>query len=240
MQNILYKDVDFLNQNFLFSRSLNREEQSIHFELYYNILDKKGDMFLRAGYTDYKFKSSQASFRNSQSYQVYTGIHLPLLGLIRGTLSVGYKKLTPRSMKEQGFDGLVVNTNLRMKWSNLVFQINYRRDFQFSYWTKNIYYHEDILGGGVQYYLKKIIRLDYYLNYGRSRYPKPTQYLGPRGEMKEIFRADEYQIHTAGIVFKIKKEFGLGISLNFWKRDSNYYLENRERMFIGIFLTNDF
>lgn len=240
MQDILYKDVEFLNENIFFSRSLNRKEQSIHFELYYNIIDKKGDLFLRAGYTDYKFKSTQASFRNSQSYQVYTGIHFPLLGLIRGTLSAGYKKLIPRSIEERGFDGLVVNTDLRMKLSDLMFQINFRRDFQFSYWTNNIYYHEDIYGGGVRYYLKKFFRLDYSLNYGQSHYPKPIKFLGPGGEMEEIFRTDEYRIHTVGIVFKIKKEFGLGISLNFWKRDSNYNLADRERMFIGIFLTNDF
>ncbi len=240
MQDILYKDVDFLNQNIFFSRNLNREEQNVHFELYYKILNKKGDLFLRAGYTDYKFKSLQARFRNSLSYQVYTGIHLPLLGLIRGTLSVGYKTLTPRSKEEQGFDGLVVNSNLRMKWSKLVFQINYQRDFQFSYWTDNIYYHEDLYGGGIQYYLKNLFRLDYYLNYGQSRYPKPIQSLGSGRDMEEIFRRDEYRIHTAGIVFKVKKKFGVGISLNFWKRDSNQYWANRERMFIGIFLTNDF
>jgi len=240
MQDILYENIDFFDNNILFSRNLNREVRSAHFELYYNILKQKGDLFLNGGYTDYKFNNVQSSFRNSQSYQVYTGIHFPLLGMIRGKLSAGYKKLTPRSKEEQGFAGLVVNSNLRMKLNNFVFQINYQRDFQFSYWTNNIYFNEDIYGGRVNYYLNRFIRLDYSLNRGRSRYPKPLQVLGPGGEIEEIFRTDEYRIHTAGIVFKIKKEFGLGISINFWKRDSNHYWANRERSFIGMVLTTDF
>jgi hypothetical protein len=240
MEDIVYEDIDSLTTDILFSQSLNRQERSAFFDLSYDVFNQKGDVFLRSGYTDYRFENIQSAFRNSGAYQISAGINFPLLGLIRGKLSAGYKKLVPRTKEEEGFSGLVVDTNLKVNWSKLSLQVSYRRDFQFSYWTKNIFYHEDIFGGGIQCYPVKFFRLDYYLNFGKSRYPKPVQLITPDGDVTELLRMDQYRIHTAGIVFKLKKKLGLGVSFNFWKRTSNQYWANRDRTFVGMFLTNDF
>jgi len=58
--------------------------------------------------------------------------------------------------------------------------------------------------------------------------------------MTELKRKDIYKTHTVGIVFRIFRDVGLGVNVNFWDRSSNYYAVERDRFFVGGYLTYDF
>jgi len=221
------------------SRALNRSEKNAHFAFYYRLLTES-DFFIQGGYTEYEFENPESRWRNSQSYQVYTGLHFPILGKIQGTLSLGYKKLVPRTGDKKGFSGIVGDTSLDFRLKRFNFRLNYNRNGHFSYWTNNVYFIEDRYGAGVSFYLTRFLRIDYNLHYGESRYPEPIQHQNPDGSFSEQKRKDIYLTHSAGIVFRIVKNTGLGVMVNYWRRESSFSFENRERFFAGGYITYEF
>jgi len=84
----------------------------------------------------------------------------------------------------------------------------------------------------LSFYLTRIIRLDYNFSYAESEYPE--------GPLEEIARKDTYRTHSAGLVFRIKRNIGLGLTVTYWERDSNVEAFGRSRGFIGGYLTYDF
>lgn len=240
IRQISYEDITSPGEEIYLSRALDREERNGHFEFYYRILNKKGLFFTRGGYTEYKFVHEPTGWRDSFSYQAYSGISFPFLGRLRGTLSLGYKKFIPSAEGKKGFSGLVGDTSLNLKLLDFKFRLSYHRDIHFSYWTNNIFFNQDTYGAGISLYLSKFLRVDYNLRYGEARYPEPKPFDLPDGSLNEVKRKDIYLTHTAGLVFRIVKSTGLGVMVNFWKRHSNIYWENRSRTFIGGYLTHDF
>lgn len=236
---INYEDTALPGEEIPLSRALNRREKGGNIELYYRVF-AKSYFFATAGYTNYEFEHAQSSWRNSYSYQVYTGIRFPLLGKIRGILSLGYKKLIPREANRTGFSGLVGNTGLSFRLWRFGFSLSYYRDCHFSYWTNNVFFNEDRYEAGVSYYLTRFLRVDYSLSHARANYPVPESLRMPDGSYEEILRKDIYRIHSVGLVFRIIKNTGIGVTVNFWERESNYYWANRKRVFIGGYVTYEF
>jgi hypothetical protein len=236
---INYEDTALPGEEITLSRELNRREQGGNMELYYRLF-AESYFFVTAGYTDYEFEHAQSSWRNSYSYQVYTGIRFPLLGKIRGTLSLGYKKLIPREARRTGFSGLVGNTSLNFRMWRFGFSLSYLRDCHFSYWTDNIFFTEDRYGTGVSYYLTRFLRIDYGLSHARAKYPEPMSVRMSDGSYQVITRKDVYRIHSVGLAFRVIENTGVGIRVNFWERDSNYYWENRKRVFVGGYVAYEF
>ena len=95
-------------------------------------------------------------------------------------------------------------------------------------------------GSGMSFYLTKFLRLDYNFRYGKVNYPELAPIEAPDGRYEEIKRKDIYRIHTVGITLRIIRNAGIGVNANFWERESNYYWENRERMFVGGYITYEF
>ena len=236
---INYEDTALPGEEISLSRDLNRREKGGNIELYYRVFSKSY-FFATAGYTDYEFEHPQSSWRNSYSYQVYTGIRFPLLGKIRGTLSLGYKKLIPREANRAGFSGLVGNTGLSFRMWRFGFSLSYYRDCHFSYWTNNVFFNEDRYGTGVSYYLTRFLRVDYGLSHARANYPEPVSVRMPDGSYEEILRKDNYRNHSVGLTFRVIENTGIGVTVNFWERESNHYWENRKRVFIGGYVTYEF
>jgi hypothetical protein len=218
---------------------LNREERSGKGEFNYRIFSDSF-FFINGGYSEYSFEYAQSRYRDSYSYEGYAGIRFPLLGRARGLLSLGYKKLIPRTESVKGFSGLVGNTLVDLRLGRLSYRLEYVRDIPFSAYTNSFYYVGNRYGLGVSYYLNKFIRLDYNFRQGKNAYPEPTQVRLPSGDLVEIKRLDKYLYHTGAIVIRIIRSTGIGVEFNYLKRDSNYPGLNIKRYFVGGYLTYDF
>ena len=57
---------------------------------------------------------------------------------------------------------------------------------------------------------------------------------------EEIKRRDFYRAHSTGFVLRIIRDVGVGLMVNFWERESNYYWADRSRTFIGGYVTYEF
>lgn len=234
-----YEDVGVPGEEIRYSRALNRKEQNVSGEFYYRIL-ADSFFFLKGEYTDYKFEHPATQYRNSYSYQASTGIRFPLLGKIRGTLELGYMKLIPRTSGVKGFSGLFGNTNINFRVGRFSLSMEYGRNCRFSYWTNNIYYIDNSIGGGVSFYLMRFLRLDYSYTFREGNYPELFLVRLEDGSIGEIKRKDLYYVQSVGIVFRIIRNIGIGINANFWDRDSNLIGADRDRFFVGGYLTYDF
>jgi hypothetical protein len=234
-----YGDVTLAGEEIPVSRTLNREEKNWRVEFYYTVFQDTF-FFANMGYTDYKFVFLEGSFRDSFSYQAYGGIRFPLLGRARGTLSLGYKKFYPKNKSLEGYSGLVGNTSLDFRLGRFGFRIQYVRDVPFSYYTSNIFYLDNRYGAGLSFYLNRSIRLDYDFSSGRGVYPDAMLLPLPDGTYEEIKRIDIDTSHSAGLVFRIIQNTGIGITVNYYKRTANYYLFKVNRILIGAFITYEF
>jgi len=239
-QKISYEDIAMPGEEIYLSRLLNRREKEANLELYYGVFSESF-FFIRAGYKIYNFEHPDYHWRDAYSYQGYAGLRFPLLGRIRGAISLGYKNLIPRTKYKRGFSGFVGSLSLDYRVGRFFFRLRYNRDCYFSYWTNNIFFLEDRYGLGVSFYLTTFLRLDYDFSYARSLYPETMLFRDPETRVyKEVKRRDLYRTHTAGIVFRIIRNTGLGIRVSYWERDSNIYWVSRDRMIIGGFVTYEF
>jgi hypothetical protein len=236
IRNIRYEDIE---GDISYAVALNREERNGRLEIYRRIfLDS--DFFLTAGYTDYRFESIESQWRDSYSYEVLSGVRFPLLGRARGTLSLGYRWLINKADRNSRFSGLVGNTGLEFRLSRFNLRFQFSRDFAFSYYSRSLYFTTHRIGSGLSFYLTRIIRLDYDFGYGESAYPEAEPIRMPDGTLADIRREDTYLSHSAGLVFRIKRNIGIGITVTYWERDSNIETYGRNRGFIGGYLTYDF
>jgi len=235
-----FEDITSPGEEIYLSQQLNRVEKSGHFQFYYK-LHSETFFFLTGGYTDYKFEYEESRWRDSYSYQAMAGIQFPILGNIRGTVYLGYKKLFPRVGYKKRFEGYIGKTNLEYRTRFFNLRLRYSKDVQVSYWTNNVFYLEYIYGGGLSFYLTRFVRLDYDYTNGRNQYPELTLVRLPDESYVEFQRKDEYISHRVGVVFRIFKNTGLGLMLNFWERDSNdFRWGNRHSLFLGGYITYEF
>jgi hypothetical protein len=239
LEKISYEDITLSGEEIYLSRLLNREERSGNLEFYYRIFSESF-FFLSGGYTEYEFEHLESRWRDSYSYQAYSGIRFPLLGRVRGTFSLGYKKLLPRGEEKEGFSGLVGKTSLNFRFKRFSLRLQYNRDCYFSYWSNSLYFIEDRYGGGISFYLTKFLRLDYNFSYGKAKYPELISLQMPDGQMEDINREDTYRMQTVGFVVRIIRNTGIGLMFNFWERESNYFWADRNRRFIGGYVTYEF
>lgn len=238
VRKINYEDITYLGEEIWLSQALNREEKSGYFEFYYRAFSESF-LFLGAGYTEYKFEHAETIKRDSTSYQILSGIRFPLLGSLKGTFSLGYKKLIPKAEGKKSFSGIISNTKLDFRKGRFSFRLDYTRDNPFSY-SDNIYFVEDRYAGGISFYVTRFFRVDYNLIYGENNYPEPIEFQMQGGGIEKIKRRDIFHMQTFGFVFRLIRDTGLGLMLNLWERSSNYPSENRKRMFIGGYITYEF
>ncbi|MBN1222580.1 MAG: outer membrane beta-barrel protein [Candidatus Aminicenantes bacterium] len=219
--------------------SLNRKELEGNLEVYYP-LTSETYLFMRGGYSEYDFVEPLYKWRDAFSYQVYSGIRFPLLGMIRGILSLGFKNLVPRRSGLKEFSGLVGNTSLDIRLLRFGFRFGFIRDSYFSYWSDSRYFIQNQWRAGVSFYPTRFLRIDYDFNTGRDSYPEDVTVVSPDGGLEQIKRYNRFRSHVAGVVVRIIRNTGLGVAVSYWDRESNAYLQNRERFSWGGFLTYDF
>jgi hypothetical protein len=234
-EEITYGDI----QDLSISRSLNRKEREANLEFYYRIFPESF-LFFKGGYKEYNFIYPLYRWRDAYSYQAYSGIQFPILGRIRGALALGYKKLVPRDMNREKFSGLIGNTRLNIRISRFAFRLGFIRDSYFSYYSDNIYFVENRYSAGISVYLTKFVRLDYDFSSGKDSYPEASLVMSPTGQLEPTKRVDFLRTQAASLVVRIIRNTGIGLTANYWERESNLVLENRNRFFWGGFLTYEF
>lgn len=221
------------------SVSLNREERNAKGELNYRIFSDSF-FFLNGGYSEYSFENLQSRWRDSYSYEGYSGLKFPLLGRARGVLSLGYKMLVPRTKGINGFSGLVGNTGIDLRIGRFAYRLEYVREVPFSAHSNSLFYVGNRYGLGISFYLNKFIRLDFDFRSGQNNYPEPTSIRLPTRDYVEIKRRDNYLNHRGAIVIRIIKNTGIGVEGNYLNRESNNPGANINRFFIGGYITYDF
>ena len=220
------------------ARELDRREQSAHAEFYYSLSPVRS-FFLRAGYTEYRFKSTAAAWRNSDSWQASGGIRFSPTGRIQGLLSLGYKELHPRKSGLRSFSGIFGNTELNMRLGRVTLRARYSRDPVFSYWSEIFFFVDNRYGGGLSFYLIKFLRLDYSFFQSRMNYSDLIPYRDSSG-VRDIRRNDRENLHSVGLMFRLFRTTGLGISANYADRSSSYPGVEYKRLFIGGYLSYEF
>ncbi len=221
------------------SRALNRREKSLTFETYYRVFSDSS-FFISGGRTAYEFENPATRWRDSRSTQISSGIRFPAIGRVRGTLSLGYKRLSPVIPGKKPFSGLIGNTEISVRTGALSFRGAFARDSIFSFDAENIYFAENRWGLGLSYYFLSFLRLDYDYSHGAGSYPEPITVDAGGSSVEEIFRKDTYGTHTAGIVVRVVRTIGVGVTFSSWKRDSNYIRARRDRWHVGGYLTFEF
>jgi hypothetical protein len=234
-----YEDVTLPDSPVPLSNALNRDERNARLRFYYKIFSDSF-FFVDFGYTVYKFTTPEASFRDSHSYQIYTGVQFPLLGRTKGTLSLGYKKFLPQDKSLKMYYGLVGDTNLEYRLGRFGLRLQYTRDVPFSYEPNNIYYIDNRIGAGLSFYMSQSTRWDYNFYHGKGRYPEEDLIQLPDGSFEELKRSDIYQYHSVGIVLRIIQNSGIGLRGNYTERNSNYNLYNTHDFFLEVFFTYEF
>jgi hypothetical protein len=238
-QNFTYQDVDVPGAEFLPFRRLNRDEDQLSGELYYQLLPDSY-LFLRGGYTWYRFVDVDAVWRNSDSSQIYAGIQFPLLGRMRGKLSLGYKSFFPLAEGSEDFSGMAGDTDLEYRLRRMRLRLGYTRDLRFSYWSESIYFIENQFNAGFSFYISPSLRLDYDFRYGENDYPEEVWWRGPEGEMTLTQRNDIYLTHRAGLAVRIIRDIGISLNVDYWERQTNIYYGDRDWWFVGGSLVYDF
>jgi hypothetical protein len=245
-----YENLEY--EMFRIGEQLNREENYTNFVAYYQ-LTARTRFFCDAEYGFFDFENP-LNFRDSQSYGVYSGFEFSPFGKIRGRIRLGYKFFDSKSPERQDYKGIVGDTSVQVRLLRpLSVRGQYRRDVQFSLWYDNTFFLENRVGGGASLYVHKKIRLDYDYSRGRNTYPQQLRLprfagndnvnvAGNDNVSDDAWpkREDNYLIHSVGVYFRLKKNVGIGVTANWWHRDSNLEWENDKRMFIGVNLTYDF
>jgi hypothetical protein len=217
---------------------LNRQEDYFNVSAYYQAGSQKR-FFLDFEYGLYNFEfADQGLLKDSRSGAAYAGLEFSPLGRrIRGRVRVGYKKFDIRNPEGVDYQGLVGDSRLSVRVARpILLRGSYVRDVRFSLWYGNAYYIESRPGAGASLYLLRFIRLDYDYSFGRNDYPL-VQEVEPGVDIK---RRDDYEIHSAAIYFRVKKNVGLGFIASFWTRNSNLDREDDKRTFFGLNLTYEF
>lgn len=222
-----------------YAANLDRTEDSGFLEFDYRIFSRSF-LFLRAGLTDYSFDHAESIWRDAGSFEAAGGIRLPITGRLKGALSFGWKKFTPDSVDRKEFSGLIGEGSVDYRIGKFAFSLGYVRNNFFSYIDQAYYYVEDRYKGGVSFYLTSFIRMDYNKSRSRMAYPEPFEYLYGGEAFLIDSREDTIDNDQVGLVVRISGTIGIGVNMNFYRRDSNAPGYNIKRDFIGAYLTYAF
>jgi hypothetical protein len=233
-----YQDIELAGDVIGLSHVLNRHERTIAMEFYYQAWPG-AFVFTNAGYSEYRFDQA-ALERDSQAAQLVAGIRFPILGKIQGMFSLGYRKLIPRNRDKTGFAGLYGDSEVTYRRGKFGLRIGFRRGDSFSYLETAYLFLGTRLSAGISYYLTNFIRLDYNYELGYADYQGRMNIADDSGNMIEIQRRDHQIFHVAGIVVRVYKNLGIGITYNSSRWRSNLPGWDRRRDSIGAFLTTQF
>jgi hypothetical protein len=232
-----YEDIQTPQGDIPLSQTLNHQERSAYMEFYYRVF-AESVFFLRGGATRYIFDSATATDRDSTSYQAYAGLRLPRAGPLRGTIALGYKTLVPRLGTLASYAGIVGNAEVEARFGWFSLRGLYQRDIMFSYDDTEFAYVGNRYRGGLSIYPFSFLRLDYGYETGSSDYPDVWNV--PTGSGALPHRRDTLTVGTAGIIVRLFRTTGIGITYNRSVWISTTVGFDRKRNYIAAYVTQDF
>ena len=236
---LLFEDIVQPDYEAPLSRSINRKEKTSNIEFYYRVFSDSY-FFAKFGVTTYRFEHPSSRWRDSHSTQMSGGLRFPVTGRARGILSLGYKRFVPEDPGRRVFSGLIADTSLDFRLGRIGLRFGLGRGSYFSYFEDAFYYIENRGNAGLSFYLTRLLRIDYDLQYGELNYPEPFRIFGTVQPFLEILRKDVHRTHSIGVTINIIRNTGIQLSYNIFDRRSNAPGFNIKRNFIGISLTQDF
>jgi hypothetical protein len=239
VRDMKYEGVTELLEAIDIARALNRKEQEIGLEIQVPIFSQSS-LFLQGILKQADFDYPEAKWRDSSAYQLTSGIRFPVLGRMRGAVSLGYRKFALETGADGGFSGVIGRANLVFSISRFRFRAQFSRDTPYSYQGNNVYFTENALGNGISYYLAPFIRLDYDFIHAKNYYPKASSVRLPDGSQRQMNREDINKTHSAGLVIRVFTSTGLGIVVGYWNRESNIPQNSRKNTYVGAYVTYDF
>jgi hypothetical protein len=219
------------------SDALNRTETGGRAEIDYRAF-YQGYLFLGIEATEYAFQSPAMAWRNAAGRRVYAGLRFPVGTSIEGSLSLGYKQFQPKAEGQPSFSGFVGGADLTARFGRFGLRARFGRDNVFSAYTDVLYFLDSSAGGGVSFYLADFLRLDYDFDVGLSAYPDAET---PAAEEGAFAGRDDTRVtHAAGVVVRILRTAGIGLTWNTASWTSTLPGWDRRRSFVGAYLTYRF
>jgi hypothetical protein len=235
----IYEDTFLSGMEDPLSHALNRQERSGYFEFNYRLFSDT-NLFYRVGLSSYDFDYAQSAWRNAHSFQTYGGLNFPLWGRVRGGLSLGYKKLAPQTSGMQSTATIIGNTSLEWRSGRLSVRGGYYRDFLFSYWENIWHFITDRLNFGFSFYPTMFLRLDYGLNWEWLTYPDSVVQVRDQDEIVFSSEKDRLVTHSFGVIFRVVRSFGIGLTAEIWRRMSDSPQRQVNQSFLGFYFTQSF
>lgn len=233
-----YEDISLGESVIALADLLNRRERAVAMQFYYQIFPG-AFAFANVGYSKYTFDKA-ASNRDSRAAQAVIGLRFPLLGRIRGMFSLGYRKLIPRDPGKTGYAGLYGESELSYRSGKIGLRLGFNRGDQFSYFETAFLYLGSRVSGGVSYYLTNFLRLDYNIEFGVADYPDLMSVAADSGSIIELQRLDHQIFQVVGLVVRVYRTWGIGLTFNSSRWTSNVPGWDRRREFVGANITTQF
>lgn len=226
-----YESIEYNGVNI--GERLTHREDYLSGRIYYG-LNPRIRYFIEGELGRFDFKNP-GSAGDSRSQSLYSGFEFSPTGRIRGQIRIGYKKFDALTPDLPDFKGLVGESSVSLIFGKLLtVRGSYRRDVNFSVWSRSAYFVEQSWATGPSVYLfRRKIRVDYTYSRARNDYPVP-EYPGADP------RRDDYTLNSVAIYYRISKTAGLGLSAGSWTRKVNVFNWDASRKFIGLNLTYDF
>jgi hypothetical protein len=199
--------------------------------------------YLEGEYGNYTFTNKISSFKDSRSYGVFAGAEFvpPAGGYegetsgMRGSLSLGYKRLNVIDPSQKDYSGLSGNAAVSLGLMRLTaLRLFFSRGPQFSAYSSRIYYLQTACGAGLSRSLSRHVVFTYDFTYSRSDYPV----VGAPGVGPTDTSNFRYWTHSFHLNFRLRKDLQLRLLADLGRRKQPSALRpDSRRVFIGFGLT---
>ena len=226
----------FENDNYLgnpeydLSRLLDREEVNTGVNLN-KIMFSRTRMYLNVEYFSYSFTHSPD--RNGDGSLVSVGFILPQIGLVTGSLRVGYKFYSPRNPVYQDYSTPFGTGKVSvLLFRRLKLKVNYLLENYFSFYNPEQYYNDRTAGLGAEFYFTRSIKIGYDFHVGEMVFRNLVD--------SAVRRTDNTQSSTLTLAIRLYKNFGIGVQYIRFRGESDEFNFSRSYEFIGGYITHEF
>lgn len=226
-----FEDDHYLgNPEFDLSRLLNREELNAGVNLN-KIVFSRTKMYLNYEYFSYSFLHSPE--RNGDGSLVSLGFIFPQIGILTGSLRLGYKFYSPRNPIYQDYSTPFGNGKISLTlFRRLKLKGNYLLENFFSFYNPEQYYNDRTAGGGAEFYITRNIKIGYEYHVGRMTFRNLVD--------GAVRRTDDTSRSTVTLGIRLYKNFGIGVQYIRFRGESDELNFSRSYEFIGGYITHEF